>query len=104
MVIFITNFHQKAEFFNYVFAKQCSILQNSSKLSTSLARLKDHSLTSINLSQDDVLSIIQNFNQNKAQGPDKISIRMIKICGNSLCKPREMIFKLCIIKEEFSSE
>ena len=29
---------------------------------------------------------------------------MIKICGNSLCKPLELIFKSCVIKGEFSSE
>ena len=29
---------------------------------------------------------------------------MIKICGNSLSKPLEMIFKSCITKREFSSE
>ena len=55
-------------------------------------------------SQDDILKIIQNLNPNKVHGPDKISIRMIKICGNSLCKPLEMIFKFCIIKGEFPSE
>ena len=48
--------------------------------------------------------IIQNLNPNKAHGPDKTSIRMIKICGKSLCKPLEIIFKSCIIKEEFPSE
>ena len=29
---------------------------------------------------------------------------MIKICGKSLCKPLEMIFKSCIIKGEYPSE
>ena len=29
---------------------------------------------------------------------------MIKICGNSLWEPLEMIFKSCIIKGEFPSE
>ena len=29
---------------------------------------------------------------------------MIKICGNSLSKPLEMIFKSCVTKREFSSE
>ena len=29
---------------------------------------------------------------------------MIKICGKSLCKPLEMIFKCCIIKGEYPSE
>ena len=92
------------ELFNSFFAEQCSILQNSSKLPTKLAPRTGQSLTSINLSQDDILKIIQNLNPNKAHGPDKISIRMIKICGNSLCKLLEMICKSCIIKGEFSSE
>ena len=83
---FITEFCQKAELSNSFFAEQCSILQNSSKLPTNLASRTDQSLTSINFSQDDILKIIQNLNPNKAHGPDKISIRMIKICGNSLCK------------------
>ena len=101
---FITDFCQKAELFNSFFAEQCSILQNSSKRPTNLAPRTDQSLTSINFSKDDILKIIQNLNLNKTHGPDKISIRMIKICGNSLCKPLEMIFKSCIIKGEFPSE
>ena len=92
------------ELFNSFFAEQCSILQNSSELPTKLAPRADQSLISINLSQDVILKIIQNLNPNKAHGPDKISIRMIKICGKSLCKPLEMICKSCIIKGEFSSE
>ena len=89
---FITDFRQKPGFFNSFFAEQCSILQINSKLPTSLAPQTDQSYTSINLSQDDILKIIQNVNLNKARGPGKISIRMIKICGKSLCKPLEMIF------------
>ena len=53
-----------------------------------------------------MLKIIQNLNPNKAHGPEKIkiSIRMIRICGKSLCKPFEMIFKSCIIKGDYPSE
>ena len=83
---------------------KCSILLNSSKLPTNLAPRTDQSLTSVHFSQDDILKIIQNLNPNKAHGPDKISIRMIKICGKSLCKPLEMIFKSCIKKGEYPSE
>ena len=101
---FITDFCQKAELFNSFFAEQCSILLNSSKLPTNLAPRTDQSLTSVHFSQDDILKIIQNLNPNKAHGPDKISIRMIKICGKSLCKPLEMIFKSCIKKGEYPSE
>ena len=101
---FIIGFCQKAERFNSFFAEQCSILQNSSKLPTNLAPLRHQSLTSINFSQGDILKIIQNLNPNKAHGLDKTSIRMIKIFGNSLCKPLEIMFKSCIIKGEFPSE
>ena len=98
---FITDFRQKAELLNPIFAGQCSILLNSSKLPTNLAPQTDQSLTCINFSQDDILKIIQNLNPNKAHGPDKLSIRMIKICGKSLYKHLEMIFKSCIIKGEY---
>ena len=101
---FITDFRQKAEFFKSFFAEQCSILRNSSKLPTNLLPRTDQSLTSINFFQDNILKKIQNLNPNKAHGRDKISIRIIKICGKSLCKPLEMIFKSCIIKGEFPSE
>ena len=50
------------------------------------------------------MKIIQNLNPNKVHGPEKISICMIKICGKSLCKPLEMIFKSCIIKGDYPSE
>ena len=51
-----------------------------------------------------ILRIFPNLNPNKSHGLDKISIRITKICGNSLCKPLEMIFKSCIKKGEFPSE
>ena len=50
------------------------------------------------------MKINWNLNPNKAHGPEKISICMIKICGKSLCKPLEMIFKSCIVKGEYPSE
>ena len=80
---FITDFHQKAELFNFFFSEQGSVLLNSSKLPTNLAPRTDQSLTSINFSQDDILKITQNLNPNKAHCPDKISICMIKTCGKS---------------------
>ena len=95
---FMTNFYQKAELFNSFFAEQCSILQKSSKLPTNLAPRADQSLTSINFSQDDIVKTVQNLNPDRAHGPDKISILIIKICGKSLSKPLEMVFKYYIRK------
>ena len=50
------------------------------------------------------MKIIQNLNPNKAHGPNKLSIRAIKICGKSLCKPLQIILKSCIIKGEYPFE
>ena len=54
---FITDFRQMTELFNSFFAEQYSIVQNSSKLPTKLAPRTDQSLTSITLSQDDILKM-----------------------------------------------
>ena len=37
-------------------------------------------------------------------GYDMISIRMIKICGESISKPLEIIFRSCIEKGQFPNE
>ena len=97
MVILWPIFTKKQNFLTHFFAEQCSILQKSSKLQTNLAPRTDQSLTSINFSQDDILKTVQNLNPDRAHGPDKISI-LIKICGKSLSKPLEMVFKYYIRK------
>ena len=35
--------------------------------------------------------MISHLDPNKAQGQDMLSIRMIKLCGNSICKPLSII-------------
>ena len=101
---FVADFKEKAELFNSVFAKQCSLIKNSSKLPSHLHYLTDNHLSSVRFSQDDIAKIIQNLDPNKAHGHDNISIRMLKICGPSIYKPLEMIFKQCIEAGFFPSE
>ena len=48
--------------------------------------------------------IIQVFSHNKAHGHDIISIRMLKICGDTICKPLEMIFSQALTSSLFPSE
>ena len=49
-------------------------------------------------SEDDIAKLIQNLDPNKAHGHDQISIRMLKICGKTICKPLECImFKYWLI-------
>ena len=43
-----------------------------------------------------MLRIINNLDPNKAHGHDEISIGMLKICGDSICRPLSIIFKTCL--------
>ena len=81
---FVTDCKEKAELFNSFFAKQCSQIKNDSKLPPRLHFLTDKRLSTLKFVNTGILKIIKNLNQNKAHGHDKISIRMLKICGNSI--------------------
>ena len=48
------------------------------------------------ISDDKILKIIRNLNQNKAHGWDEISVRMIKLCDESLIIPLRLIFENCL--------
>ena len=101
---FVTNFKEKAELLNSFFAKQCSLIKNDSKLYPRLQFLTDKRLSAVKFVNTDILKIIQNLNPNKVHGHDKISIRMLKLCGNSLCRPLELIFNDCVANGIFPSD
>ena len=92
---YVTDFKKKAELFYSFFAKQCSSISNSSELPLNLHYTTEKHLNTLNFSNNDIEKIIQNSDPNKTHG-HKISIRMIKICGKSICKPLQVIFSQCI--------
>ena len=51
---------------------------------------------SINFNIVDILKTIKSLNVNEAQGHNDVSIRMIKLCSQSIVKPLSVIFKNCI--------
>ena len=55
-----------------------------------------HSLSTVEFTTCDVLKIIRNLNPNKAHGHGMISILMLKICDESICKPLGVIFWSCL--------
>ena len=83
----------KANYFNNFFASQCTPLVNNSKLSDKILYNCAARLISINFDSNDILKIIRSLNVNKAHGHDGISLRMIKICDESLVQPLLLIFK-----------
>ena len=51
-----------------------------------------------------LFKIIQNLDSNKAHGHDNISIRMERICSDSICIPLEIIFQQTLFTGVFPSE
>ena len=98
---YITDFKEKAQIFNNFFAKQCTLVENTSKLPTDSLKRTKNFLSTISFNKDDIAKIIKNLHPNKAHGFDMISIRMLKICVDSILKPLELIFKSCIESGKF---
>ena len=101
---FLTDFKEKTELFNSFFSKQCSLLAIHNELPTSLSFRTDKRLSSVTFSAKYIGKIIQGLDHNKAHGHDNISIRMLKICGDTICKPLEMIFSQTLTIGSFPSE
>ena len=84
----ITSVSEKAGMFNNYFAKQCTLLQNESILPGFSLRTSSH-LDSLTFSEKDIYSIIRSLDLNKAH----VSIRMIKMCDESIALPLKIIFE-----------
>ena len=79
-------------------------MANHSELPTSLSFQTDKRLSSLTFSAEDIGKIIQDLDHNKAHEHDNISIRMLKICGDTICKPLEMIYSQALTSGSFPSE
>ena len=101
---YITDFKEKAQIFNDFFAKQCTLVENTSKLPTNSFKRANNLLSTMLFTRDDIAKVIKNLNPNKAHGFDMISIRMLKICGDLILKPLELTFKSCLENEKFPIE
>ena len=65
---------------------------NNSKLPDKILTLRNFiSETSIKFDNNDVFKIIRSSNVNNAHGHDGISVRMIKLCEESLIQPLSLV-------------
>ena len=78
--------------------------QEKSVLPSKLPLRADSALSTCHFGKEDILRIINNLDSNKAHGHDEISIRMLKICGDSICRPLNIIFKTCLRTGKFPLE
>ena len=90
---FITDFKQKAEIFNSHFSKQCILLKKSSIISSECPKQLNGCLSSITFETND---ITKDIDPNKCQGHEILSTRMLTLCGQSIYKPLNLVFKSCL--------
>ena len=88
---FIFKAKEKAEVFSKYFSSQCKPLLNNSNL-PEFTYLTNHRLSSIPISNDDILSIVRGLDVKKSSGPDGISAKMISLCDDSIIYPLKIIF------------
>ena len=101
---YVTDFKEKCQLFNSYFSEQCTLLKNISTLPNTCSKHTNNILDTIVFLKEDIYKIIKNLDPNKAHGQDIISIRMIKLCGISICKPLEINFQNCLRSGKFPSE
>ena len=86
----------KANLFNSFLAKQYSIIENNSVLSSSTIPITNQYLANIEFMKNDIKRIICKLDPKKAHGHDMISIRLLKVSGDAIIKPLFKIFKNCL--------
>ena len=101
---FVSDINKKCDLFNLYFAEQCTSLVNDSKLPSVLTVHTESLLESFHFSADHIGDIIKKLDPNKAHGHDMISIRMLKLCGDSIWKPLEIIFINWLKEAIFANE
>ena len=101
---YVTDFKEKCQIFSSYFSEQCNLLKNISTLPNTCSKHTNNISDTITFSKEDIYKIIKNIDTNKAHGHDMISIRMIKLCSISICKPLEIIFQNCLHSGKFPSK
>ena len=96
----VSDFCKKANIFNNFFASICTPIDNTSCLPSFSYRTGSR-IKSFQVTENDILAIIKSLDPNKAHGCDNISIKMIKICSQSLILPLKIIFEHSLKKGKF---
>ena len=65
--------------------------------------ITEKSISDVDFSVEDMKNI-SKLDSNNTHVDDMISIRMLKLCDKSICKPLNIIFKSCLTQGIFLSE
>ena len=84
---FVTDFQEKTNIFNSFLAKKCTLVSNNCVWPNKFTYITEERIHSITFSESDVIKIIRALHVNKVHGHDNVSVRMIKLCTNSVAHP-----------------
>ena len=98
---FVIDFKEKVELFPTFFAEQCSLPNNNSELPKSILFLTETRLSNVQISNENIIKIINNLDPNKDHGHHMISLRMLILCGPSLYKSISIILSHSLVKRNF---
>ena len=90
----------KKQIFLITFVSICTPIKNNSALPPLLYKTNTR-INSFRVTNKDILSIIKSLDSSKSHGFDNISIKMIKICSESVTIPLKIIFEESLKKGIF---
>ena len=99
---YVSDFKEKANYFNEFFSLQYSPVVNSSVLPDK-CYLTASSLESVTISGSNILKTIRSLDIDKAHGHDDISIRMLNICDSAIVEPLKILFVNSVNQAVFPS-
>ena len=96
--------NEKPIFLRNAFLSQSNPLPNNSKLPENQTYITETKLSSFDIEDEDICKIIKALGINKAHGHYEVSIRMLKLCDESVVKPLSIILKNFKLKNTYSLE
>ena len=93
--------NEKPIFLRNAFLSQSNPLPNNSKLPENQTYITETKLSSFDIEDEDICKIIKALGINKAHGHYEVSIRMLKLCDESVVKPLSIILKNFKLKNTF---
>ena len=97
-------FETKLNYFTIFIDQHCALIDNASEIPPTLSIKTTTTLSSIPVTTSNIIKIAKILDPNKAHRHDLISIKMQKLCGDSVLAPLELIFKSCLKSGTFPSE
>ena len=95
----VSDFYKKANIFNNVLPLYAHLYKTQAVYR--LFHIERSRIKSFQVTENDILAIIKTLDPNKAHGCDNISIKMIKICSQSLLLSLKIISEHYLKKGKF---